>query len=117
MELPPIDEMSEKEKKRRARIVQKRINQHDPGPKVKGVNWNPDRSRHKPQKALIVEVWDSLPPRYRGGIVGGIIGLIALVPCALLLPGAYKLLGLPVFFVCILMVGVIWVVVEDIGDV
>lgn len=105
-----------KDKARAKRLKEKRIKRHDPGPKVK-VNWNAERRKRRKSDFLIVELWQALPAKYRGGIVGGFFGLFALVPSLLLFPGWYKLLGIPIFFICIFGVMMIWTAAENLNDV
>ena len=63
-------------------------------PKIKGVNWGREGRPARKKQPLPLALFSALPARYQGLLFGLLFGLIALVACVIVLPGAFKLLGL-----------------------
>lgn len=96
----------EDDKERARRIQEQQIRARDPGPsKIRGYDWDKhaQRSRqvHKSrQKPLLVDLFDILPRRWKGAVVGLAVGLLPLIAGQVFLPGDWKILGLLGLMIC-----------------
>lgn len=91
----------EKSRERYRQLRDKQLEARDPGPKVKNVNWNPERRYSTRPKSMPLAIWKALPGRYQGAAAGLIFGLIGLIFCVIVLPGDFKILGLAVMVICL----------------
>lgn len=88
------------EQERAQRLRDAQLRQRDPGTsKIKGYDWAKHGKRaaqikKSRQKPLIVEIADLLPPRWKGAVIGVLLGLIPLIAAQIFLQGEWKILGL-----------------------
>lgn len=90
--LMPTD--SDKERARRIRAQQ--LSARDPGDsKIPGYNWNNHYkkkrkmdavARYNAQRPLVIELWEALPPRWKGLLAGFLLGTIVGMFVIFLLP-------------------------------
>jgi hypothetical protein len=91
---------------RARKIRDAQLSARDPGvSKIKGYDWSQHAKRgttiHKSrQKPLLADLFDILPPRWKGAVIGIAIGLIPLVAARIWLTGEWVILGLVGLLVC-----------------
>lgn len=105
--------MSKSEQDRYERLREAQIRARDPGPsKIRHYDWDKHAKRQKTikkshQKPLIVDLFDVLPSRWKGALIGLVLGIIPLIAAQLLLTGEWVVLGA----LGMLMLGVIGFVI------
>ena len=89
----------ESDEERIQRIRRSQINTRDPGiSKIKGYDWSSHAKRgaqikKKKQRPLVVDLFDALPPRWKGLVGGAGFGLIFVVAAQVFLTGDWRILG------------------------
>ncbi len=100
---------SNKERERIQRLRDAQINQRNPGEsKIRGYDWAAHAKRgqqikKKTQKPLLVDLYQVLPSRWKGALVGFAVGLVPLLAGQIFLEGDWKLLGLVGMLVCLIV--------------
>lgn len=90
----------EQERQRVARLRQQQIGTRDPGPsKIRGYDWSKAADRTKKiqkqkQRPLIVELFEVLPSRWRGGVYGCLLSIIPTLVIAGMTQGDFRVLAL-----------------------
>jgi hypothetical protein len=85
---------------RAQRIRDAQIKARDPGvSKIKGYDWGKHAKRVQAikkanEKPFLVDLYDLLPSRWKGALIGVVLGLIPLIAAQIFLEGEWKLLGL-----------------------
>jgi hypothetical protein len=91
---------------RAQRIRDAQLSARDPGAsKIKGYDWSKHNERGKQvqksrQKPLLADLFDILPPRWKGAVIGLGIGIVPLVAAKIFLTGEWVILGLVGLLVC-----------------
>jgi hypothetical protein len=91
---------SEKERERARRIRDAQIEQRDPGPRIKDVNWTREGQPKRKPEPLLVSMFNVLPGRYQGALIGLVLGLLLVIVAVLVLPSDLKILGLAGLLIC-----------------
>jgi hypothetical protein len=87
------------DQERAQRIQDAQIRARDPGAsKIKGYDWEKHGKRAQQikknnQKPLIVEFFDLMPSRWKGALVGLVLGFIPLIAAFIFLEGEWKVIG------------------------
>lgn len=91
----------EQERRRVERIRKQQLGARDPGEsKIPGFDWSQQAAksrkiqRKKKQRSLIAEIYDVLPTRYKGVIIGLLLSIIPAAAIYALAPGEFKALAL-----------------------
>jgi hypothetical protein len=85
---------------RAQRIRDAQIKARDPGvSKIKGYDWGKHAKRAQQikkahEKPFLVDLFDLMPPRWKGALAGVLLGLVPLIAAQIFLQGEWKLLGL-----------------------
>ena len=91
---------------RARRIRDAQLSQRDPGvSKIKGYDWSKHAKRGKQiqksrQKPLLADLFDLLPPRWKGAVMGVAVGFVPLIAAQIFLRGDWVILGLAGLLVC-----------------
>ena len=91
---------------RARRIRDAQLSARDPGvSKIKGYDWSQHAKRGKTiqksrQKPFLVDLFDIMPPRWKGAVSGAAVGLIPLIGAQIFLTGEWVILGLVGLLVC-----------------
>lgn len=110
---------NEAERARAQRILDQQLKARDPGvSKIKGYDWSKHAKRSQQvyksrQKPLLVDLFDILPRRWKGALVGVAIGLLPLVAGLVFLSGEWQILGLLGLLICGVVGFVIGRVTQD----
>lgn len=110
---------SDAERARAQRILEQQLKARDPGPsKIKGYDWSKHAKRSQQvyksrQKPLLVDLFDILPPRWKGAAVGLAIGLAPLIAGLVFLSGEWRIIGLLGLVICGVVGFVIGKVTQD----
>lgn len=94
---------------RARRIRDSQLSQRDPGvSKIKGYDWSKHAQRGKQiqksrQKPLLADLFDLLPPRWKGAVVGIGVGLVPLIAAQIFLRGEWVILGLVGLLLCVII--------------
>lgn len=83
----------ERERERARRLRDERLRRHDPGAKIKGVNWDPER-KAKPKPIFPFSLLQGMPARIQGAIIGLVLGLVMFLMLVTGLPGELKILSI-----------------------
>jgi hypothetical protein len=100
----PKQNTDDAEQARRIRDAQ--LSQRDPGlSKIKGYDWSQHAKRGKAiqksrQKPFLADLFDMMPPRWKGVVIGVAIGLIPVIAAQIFLRGEWAILGLVGLLVC-----------------
>jgi hypothetical protein len=85
---------------RAQRLSDAQIKARDPGvSKIKGYDWSKHAKRAQEikkanEKPFLVDLYNLLPSRWKGALIGVVLGLIPLIAAQFFLEGEWKLLGL-----------------------
>ena len=110
---------NEAERARAQRILDQQLKARDPGvSKIKGYDWSKHAKRSQQvnksrQKPLLVDLFDILPRRWKGALIGTTIGLLPLIAGLTLLTGEWQILGLLGLIICSVVGFVIGKVTQD----
>lgn len=74
---------NDQERERLRKLRERQLRERDPGPRVK-VEWKGDSAIKK--EPLLQLIWSGLPYGARGGLIGLLIGTIALIAMSMALP-------------------------------
>jgi hypothetical protein len=101
----------ERERERVRRLRDQRLQRHDPGAKIKGVNWDPQR-KEKPKPMFPFSLLQGMPARVQGAIIGLVLGLVIFLMAVFALPGELKILSI----LAILLGGVVGMIIGAATD-
>jgi hypothetical protein len=107
------------ERTRAQRIRDAQIAARDPGvSKIKGYDWSKHAKRsqqiqYKRQKPLLLDLFDILPPRWKGAVVGLGVGILPLLAGLIFLNGDWKILGVVGLLICLIIGFVVGAATQD----
>jgi hypothetical protein len=107
------------ERERAQRIRDSQLSARNPGvSKIKGYDWSKhdkrsQQIRSKRQKPVLIDLFDLLPPRWKGAIVGMGVGLLPLLAAQIFLIGDWKILGIVGLLVCLIIGFVVGAATQD----
>jgi hypothetical protein len=95
----------EQERRRLERLRQQQLGTRDPGAsKIKGYDWSIHAQRSKALKrrrqSIFGEVFGVLPTRFRGVLIGGLVGSVGSIIILVLVPDTWKPLALVPLLIC-----------------
>lgn len=111
---------TDSERDRAQRIRDAQISARNPGEsKIKGYDWSKHAQRsqkiqhQKQEKSMLVDVFEVLPARWKGLLVGVAIGLVPLLAGQIFLQGEWKILGWVGLLICAIVAYVVGAATQD----
>ncbi len=95
--------MSQDERERLQRQRDRQLAARDPGSsKIRGYDWakHTEKARQRRQKPFLQDLWEMIPGRWKGALMGLLFGLVIAVFLALLLPGELRVLAVLPLLIC-----------------